>query len=289
MQFIVFILVYPLLWLISILPFRILYLFSDLIYILVYHVIGYRKKTVRENLLIAFPEKSTKERSEIEKKFYHHLCDLFLEMIKTLTISKEEMDKHFVLANLEVLQEMERNGKSIALLTSHYASYEWSVSINNKLNIKGYAIYKKIANVYFDKLVRDIRQKFGANLIHTKETIPTIESNYLNGVQSIYGFASDQSPKASRAINWGTFFGLETPLQTGAEMLAKKFDMNMMFMRIRKVKRGYYDCQFEVISTDCKNVPDFELTELFIRKTEEQIKEAPEYYLWTHKRWKHRR
>jgi Kdo2-lipid IVA lauroyltransferase/acyltransferase len=289
MQFIVFILVYPLLWLISILPFRILYLFSDLIYILVYHVIGYRKKTVRENLLIAFPEKSAKERSEIEKKFYHHLCDLFLEMIKTLTISREEMDKHFVLANLEVLQEMERNGKSIALLTSHYASYEWSVSINNKLNIKGYAIYKKIANVYFDKLVRDIRQKFGANLIHTKETIPTIESNYLNGVQSIYGFASDQSPKASRAINWGTFFGLETPLQTGAEMLAKKFDMNMMFMRIRKVKRGYYDCQFEVISTDCKNVPDFELTELFIRKTEEQIKEAPEYYLWTHKRWKHRR
>lgn len=256
---------------------------------MVYHVIGYRKKTVRENLLIAFPEKSAKERSEIEKKFYHHLCDLFLEMIKTLTISKEEMDKHFVLANLEVLQEMERNGKSIALLTSHYASYEWSVSINNKLNIKGYAIYKKIANVYFDKLVRDIRQKFGANLIHTKETIPTIESNYLNGVQSIYGFASDQSPKASRAINWGTFFGLETPLQTGAEMLAKKFDMNMMFMRIRKVKRGYYDCQFEVISTDCKNVPDFELTELFIRKTEEQIKEAPEYYLWTHKRWKHRR
>lgn len=256
---------------------------------MVYHVVGYRKKTVRENLLIAFPEKSAKERSEIEKKFYHHLCDLFLEMIKTLTISKEEMDKHFVLANLEVLQEMERNGKSIALLTSHYASYEWSVSINNKLNIKGYAIYKKIANVYFDKLVRDIRQKFGANLIHTKETIPTIEYNYLNGIQSIYGFASDQSPKASRAINWGTFFGLETPLQTGAEMLAKKFDMNMMFMRIRKIKRGYYVCQFEVISTDCKKVPDFELTELFIRKTEEQIKEAPEYYLWTHKRWKHRR
>ena len=289
MQFIVFILVYPFLWLISILPFRILYLFSDLIYVLVYHVIGYRKKTVRENLLIAFPEKSDKERTEIEKKFYHHLCDLFLEMIKTLTISKEEMDKHFVLPNLDVLKEMERDGKSIALLTSHYASYEWSVSVNNKLSVKGYAIYKKIANVYFDKLVRDIRQKFGANLINTKETISTIESNYLRGVQSIYGFASDQSPKASRAINWGTFFGLETPFQTGAEMLAKKFDMNMMYMRIQKVKRGYYECRFEVLSYNPKSVPNFELTDLFIQKVEEQIREAPEYYLWTHKRWKHRR
>ena len=289
MQFIVFILVYPFLWLISILPFRILYLFSDLIYVLIYHVIGYRKKTVRENLLIAFPEKSDKERTEIEKKFYHHLCDLFLEMIKTLTISKEEMDKHFVLPNLDVLKEMERDGKSIALLTSHYASYEWSVSVNNKLSVKGYAIYKKIANVHFDKLVRDIRQKFGANLINTKETISTIESNYLRGVQSIYGFASDQSPKASRAINWGTFFGLETPLQTGAEMLAKKFDMNMMYMRIQKVKRGYYECRFEVLSYNPKSVPNFELTDLFIQKVEEQIREAPEYYLWTHKRWKHRR
>jgi len=289
MQFLVFILAYPFLWLISILPFRVLYLFSDFIYLLIYHVIGYRKKTVRENLLIAFPEKSALERTAIEKKFYHHLCDLFLEMIKTLTISKVEMDEHFVLPNLDVLKEMERDGKSIALLTSHYASYEWSVSINNKLSVKGYAIYKKIANVYFDKLVRDIRQKFGANLINTKETIPTIESNYLRGIQSIYGFASDQSPKASRAINWGTFFGIETPLQTGAEMLAKKFDMNVMYMRIQKVKRGYYECRFEVLSYNPKSVPDFELTLLFIQKVEEQIKEAPEYYLWTHKRWKHRR
>lgn len=289
MQFLVFILVYPFLWLISILPFRILYFLSDCIYILVYYIIGYRKKTVRENLLIAFPEKSIAERTEIEKKFYHHLCDLFLEMIKTLTISKEVMDKHFVLSNLEVLQEMEQNGKSIALLTSHYASYEWSVSINNKLNVKGYAIYKKIANKYFDKLVRQIRQKFGANLIHTKETIPTIEFNYINGVQSIYGFASDQSPKSSRAINWGTFFGMDTPLQTGAEFLSKKFDMNMIYMRIKKVSRGYYECQFEVLSYNPKNIPDFEITNLFIQKVEEQIIEAPEYYLWTHKRWKHRR
>jgi len=289
MQFIVFILVYPLLWLISILPFHILYLFSDFIYLLVYHVIGYRKKTVRENLLIAFPEKSAKERTEIEKKFYHHLCDLFLEIIKTLTISKKEMDEHFVILNLEVLQEMERDGKSIAIMTSHYASYEWSVSINNKLSVKGYAIYKKITNSYFDKLVRDIRQKFGANLITTKETIPTIEANYLAGIQSVYGFASDQSPKASRATNWGTFFGIETPFQTGAEMLAKKFDMNMIYMRIEKVKRGYYECQFEVLSYDPKRVLDFELTDLFFQKVEEQIKEKPEYYFWTHKRWKHRR
>lgn len=289
MQLVVFILIYPILWLISILPYRLFYLFSDFICFFVYRVIGYRKGTVRENLLLAFPEKSAEERLAIERKFYHHLCDLFLEIIKTLSISAEEMNKRFTISNLEVLQEMESKGKSIALMTGHYASYEWSVSVNKKLSVKGYAIYKKIANKYFDKLVRDIREKFGATLITTKETIPTIEANYIAGVQSIYGFASDQSPKASRAINWGPFFGIETPLQTGAEMLSKKFDMNVIFMRIRKVKRGYYDCSFEVMTYDAKSIPDFELTHQFMRKVEEQILAAPEYYLWTHKRWKHRK
>ncbi len=289
MQLVVFILVYPILWLISILPYRLFYLFSDFICFFVYRVIGYRKGTVRENLLIAFPEKTAEERLAIERKFYQHMCDLFLEIIKTLTITEEEMNKRFTISNLEVLQEMESKGKSIALMTGHYASYEWSVSVNKKLSVKGYAIYKKIANKYFDKLVRDIREKFGATLITTKDTIPTIETNYNAEIQSLYGFASDQSPKASRAINWGPFFGIETPLQTGAEMLAKKFDMNVMFMRIRKVKRGYYDCSFEAMTYDAKSIPDFELTNQFMRKVEEQILVAPEYYLWTHKRWKHRK
>lgn len=289
MQFVLYVVLYPLLWMISILPFPLFYAFSDLVCFFTYRVFGYRIKTVRRNLEIALPHLSVAERKSVEKKFYSHMCDLFLEMIKTMTISKAEMDKRFVISNLSLMKEIEQNGKSIALMTSHYASYEWSISINDKLSYDSFAIYKKISNPYFDKLIRRIRSKFGATLINTKETIPTIESNFATGVKSVYGFASDQSPRASRAIHWDTFFGIETPVQTGAEILAKKYDMVMMFMHIKKVKRGYYECRFELMSDDPKSVPDFELTSLFMRKVEAQILEAPEFYLWTHKRWKHKK
>lgn len=286
MQFIAFILIYPLLWMISVLPFRLLYLLSDFFFLIVYYIIGYRKKTVRKNLSIALPYLSSKERLLIEKKFYHHLCDLFLEMIKTLTISEKEMNKRFTCSNLDALKELESKGKSIALMTAHYASYEWSISMNKKLGFEGYAIYKRINNRYFDRLVRNIRSKFGATLITTKETIPTIEENFKKGHLGIYGFASDQSPKLSKAVHWGDFFGMTTPLQTGAEMLSKRYDMTMLFMRIRKIKRGYYEARFEILSDNPGAVPDYELTDLFMKKVENLILEAPEYYLWTHKRFK---
>lgn len=289
MQFIAYILVYPLLWIISILPFRLLYIFSDFVYLIVYYIIGYRKKTVRQNLTIALPLTSEKQCLIIEKKFYHHMCDLFLEMIKTLTISEKTMDKHFVVTNISLMQELERKGKSIILMTSHYASYEWSVSINNKLNFKAYLVYKKIANQYFDKLARKIRSKFGANLLTTQETIEKMQKNHLQNISSIYGFASDQSPKTAKIRNWGTFFGVETPLQSGAEVLAKEFDMAMIYMYIRKVKRGYYEATFEMITDEPRSFPDYEISQLYMNMTEKQILEAPEYYLWTHKRFKHRK
>jgi len=180
MQFLIYLLVYPILWLISILPFPLLYAFSDVVYILIYHIIGYRKKTVRENLALALPHLSKEERLVIEKKSFHHLCDMFLEMIKTMSISEEEMDKRFQFTNLEVFLSLEKKEKSIALLCAHYASYEWVISMNKKITFEGYAIYKKIANPYFDKLVKDIRSKFNAHLITTKETAKTkIKKYYL--------------------------------------------------------------------------------------------------------------
>ena len=160
------------------------------------------------------------------------------------------------------------------------------ISMNKHFSHQGIAIYKRLANPYFDKLVRDLRSKFGATLITTKETIPTIEENYKKNHLAIYGFASDQSPKSSRAFHWGTFFGIETPLQTGAEMLAKKYDMTMLYLKIKKVKRGYYEASFEELTDNPQEFPDFEITDLFIKKIEAQILEAPEYYLWSHKRFK---
>lgn len=288
MQLLVYILLYPILWLISILPFRLLYLVSDGVYVFVYHVIGYRKKIVRENIALALPHLSSAERMVIEKKFYHHLCDIFLEMIKTMSISQKEIEQRFVLTNLDFYKEMESKQKSIALLCAHYASYEWAVSMNRHATFEGYGIYKKLANPYFNKLVKDIRNKFKATLITTSETIPTIQKNAETGHLGTYGFASDQSPQLSKTFHRHSFMGIEVPVHTGPEMLAKRFNMNVLFMKTKKVKRGYYEATFELLSLDPKSVPDYEITDEFLKRVEQQIYEAPEYYLWTHKRWKHR-
>jgi KDO2-lipid IV(A) lauroyltransferase len=289
MRFIIYLIVYPILWSISMLPFPLLYLFSDFTYLIIYYIIGYRKKTVRENLALALPHLSAQERLVIEKKSFRHFCDMFLEMIKTMTISKKEMDKRFVFTNLDVYLKLEEKQKSIALMLAHYASYEWSISINEKIKFESYAIYKRLNNPYFDKLVRNIRSKFKANLITTKETIPLIIENNQNKKLGLYGFASDQSPTINSAFHWNTFMGTNVPVHTGAEMLAKRYDMNMIFLKVEKVKRGHYKASFEVLSENTKEISNYEITDHYLKLVEQQILEAPEYYLWTHKRWKHRR
>ena len=289
MQLIVYLLLYPVIFLISILPFKLLYLFSDFVCFLVYRVIGYRRKVVRENIAMALPYLSLEERIKIEKKFYSHMCDMFLEMIKTMTISREEIEKRYKFTNLDVYLDLEKKGKSIALLCAHYGSYEWVISMNYYITFKGYGIYKKIANKYFDKLVHDIRSKFKATLITTKDTITVAEKNHRDGILGVWGFASDQSPKSSTKAHWYTFMGIETPIHVGAELLAKRLDMNVFFLRTKKIKRGYYEGTIEIMTEDAKSVPNYEISEAFIRKVEEQIHEAPEFYLWTHKRWKHKK
>lgn len=289
MQLLVFIIAYPFLWIVSILPFPIFYFLSDCVYLLIYHVIGYRKKVVRANLALALPHLTAKERLQIEKKSYHHLCDMFLEMVKTMTISSAEMNKRFVVTNLEVMTDLEKKGKSIMLIASHYASWEWLLSFNQKVSIKGIGVYKKLANKHFDKLVRDIRSKYNTELVPTNQTIPLIANNQRNNIQCIYGLASDQSPKADRIFHWQSFMGVEVPVHTGPEMLAKKYDMNVVFAKVKKIKRGYYELTIVPLSENAKSVPDFEITEAYIKEVEKQIAEAPEYYFWTHKRWKHRR
>ena len=290
MQLLLYIIIYPIIWFISILPFPILYFLSDCIFFLVYRVIKYRKRVVRANIALALPHLSEKERNVIEKKFYSHLCDMFLEMVKTLSISKKEIEKRYVFTNMEVYHELEKKEKSIALLCAHYASYEWAVSMNYHINFLGFGVYKKLANPYFDKLVRKIRSKFKSELIDSKSTIPTMASNYRSKTFSVYGLVSDQSPKLSATHHWQKFMGVEVPVHTGGEMLAKKYDMNVIFLKTKKVKRGYYEASFEILSVgNTKDIPNYEITDNFLKLVEQQIYDAPEYYLWTHKRWKHKR
>lgn len=287
MQFLVYLLSYPLLILISFLPFRLLYVLSDIVFVFVYYVFGYRKKVVQANLLLAFPDYTDRRRKEIEIKFYKHMCDMFLEMMKTMSISQQEMEERFVFKNLDVYLDLEKKGKSIAMMMAHYASYEWAILMNTKISFGAFAIYKRLSNPYFDKLIRKIRSNFKTRLIHTRESVGVIERNEIQKNKGLYGFISDQSPRSRGKRHLGLFMGIEVPVFTGAEMLAKRFDMNVIYLKVTKVKRGFYEAEIEILAEDVKNVADYQITDLFLKKVESQIIEAPEYYLWTHKRWKH--
>ncbi|MGG5486542.1 MULTISPECIES: lysophospholipid acyltransferase family protein [Flavobacteriaceae] len=288
MQFLVYILVYPFLWLISILPFRLLYAFSDFVYLFVFRIFGYRKKTVKENLRLVFPDKSKEEINRITKVFYHHLCDMIVESIKSMTISEAEMKKRFTFTNIDVIKAIEEQNKSIILMCAHYGSWEWIFILQTYVKYRGNAVYKRLANKYFDRLVKRIRAKYNSYLITTKETVPTLIDLKRKGILTINGFVSDQSPKPSKAFHWNEFMGLKVPVYTGAEMLAKKLDMAVVFFKVKKLKRGYYETTFETITLNPKEYKDYEITDIFLKLVEQQIYEAPEYYLWTHKRWKHR-
>jgi KDO2-lipid IV(A) lauroyltransferase len=265
------------------------YWFSDFIYFIVYYCIGYRKKIVRNNISIALPHLSEEKRMMIEKKFYRHMCDMFLEMIKTISITTVEMKRRFKITNIELLQEYEKKNKSIILLASHYASWEWLLSINESTSFKCYGVYKKIKNKYFDSKIRAIRSKFKSELVTTENTIALVNENESNGIVSLYGLASDQSPKIHKTYHWQKFMGIEVPVHTGAEMLAKRYDLEVVFVKVKKVKRGFYEATFVPISDSPQSIPDYQITDTYLKEVEQQILEAPEFYFWTHKRWKHRK
>ncbi len=287
MQLLVFILVYPLLWLISILPYRLFYGFSDFVFFWVYHVVGYRKKVVQHNLELVFPDKTPSEIKDIQKKFYHHMCDMFLEMVKTMSLSKEAVKRRYTVKNIEVLQEIEKDN-SILVVCSHYANWEWNVSMNNYVESKGYAVYQKVSNSYFDRWIKKVRARWNTTLITKEETAKTVLLNYKNNVKGIFGMVSDQSPQRSRAHYWTEFMGVKVPVINGAETLARKMDLAVVFLKVSKIKRGYYSAEFIPITTGGRSTEKNEITDTFLRLAEQQIREKPEYYLWTHRRWKHK-
>ena len=289
MNLLVYIILYPLIWIISKSSFRLIYLFSDFLYLILYHVISYRKKLVRKNLALALPEKTFLERKIIEKKYYKHLSDLFLESFKSLNISEVDIKKRYSFKNIELLDELYKKKKNIILMGGHYASWEWFFIIDRLTDYRINAIYKKLSNKYFDSLIKKIRSKYNGNLISTKNTFKEILKNTKLKGLNIYGFASDQSPKKNKATYWNNFLNNFVPFHTGAEIIAKKYDMAVVYMNVEKVKRGYYLASFELITDKPKKYKDFKITEDFIKLLENQVFKAPEYYTWTHNRFKHRK
>jgi KDO2-lipid IV(A) lauroyltransferase len=282
-------LILPFIYLIAILPFPLLYFFSDGVYFLLYRVLGYRRKVVRENLVKSFPGKQEKEIREIEGRFYCYFCDLFLETFKTLTISKKNMVKHceFVPETLAIFSQLAEENQSFMVAMGHFGNWEWggntfSICCKHQL----YVIYHPLSNKYFDGLTYRMRTRFGTRLIPMKDTLREMLKN--RNDLTATAFISDQAPLPDRAY-WMQFMNQDTPVFLGIEKFALKIRYPIVYITIRRVKRGYYKVFAERIELSSELQKTGTITEIHTRKLETDIRSQPENWLWTHRRWKHKR
>ncbi|WP_088323372.1 lysophospholipid acyltransferase family protein [Polaribacter tangerinus] len=288
MQFLIFAISYPFIWLLSKLPMRVLYLKSDIFYLLIFYVFGYRKKVVLENLQLAFPEKSIEELYNIRKKFFKHLMDLMMESVKAFSISENEILKRYRYKNPELVNNFAKQGKSIALVGAHQANWEWSTSLGKVIDIDCFGAYTKLNNKYFEKKVRSSREKFGVKGFKTSDMIKGMQKNFSENIQGLYILLSDQSPQPHKTYYWRNFFNVKVPVHTGAEMLSKRFDLVVINYVSKKVKRGYYETTFQLITDTPKSFDNYQITDKYTSLTEKNILAQPAFYLWSHKRFKHR-
>ena len=288
MHFLTFVLVYPFVWILSKLPLRFLYVIADVIYLNIFYIFKYRKKTVFNNLDLVFTEKSTVEKKKIAKGFYKHFADLFMETVKSISISEKEILKRYQYKNPELVTDLLAKGKSIAFVSAHQANWEWSVNSPLVLNADVKGAYTSLGNPYFDKVVKKSREKFGFTCYPSAKTAKAILNDFKAKKQSIYLLISDQSPQLNNSLYWSEFLGIKVPIHVGAETLAKKFDLAVVYFATEKVKRGYYNTTFSTITEQPKNCETYQITEKYLALTEQLIRKQPECYLWSHKRFKHR-
>ncbi len=240
------------------------------------------------NLSNSFPEKSSKEIEEIMKLFYHHLCDVVMESLKSFTISHHQIMKRMVLENPELLNSYYDKGKSLILVGGHYNNWEWiAVAIDQQIKHQSLAIYKTLASKFFDQKMRSTRSRFGLMMISTKK-VKEIFEEYKNQLTATI-FANDQSPGRSENNYWMKFLNQDSAILFGAEKYAKEYDFPVLFGTINKVKRGYYRFHFTVVENDPVNAPYGSITEKTTQLLEQEIIKAPQFWLWTHRRWKHKR
>jgi KDO2-lipid IV(A) lauroyltransferase len=283
-------LIYGLMVFPALLPLRVLYLFSDLLYPLVYHVVGYRKKVVRRNLVNSFPEKTKEEIRSIEKKFYRHFCDFMMESIKQAHISKEEIMMRTELKNPEFLDKWRENGRSIIMMTGHYANWEWFATLNYRIApLRLAGIYRQLKNAEMERFFLNIRKSYGAIPIEKEKTLRELIKLRKEKVQIMVAFVSDQTPSVQNIHYWSNFLNQETAMFSGAERIAKMVDYDVVYMDVERVSRGKYVAELKLITENPKDTAEFEITEKYTRLMEETIVREPQYWLWTHKRWKHKR
>ncbi len=281
-------LTYATLWLLSLLPLRALYVLSDLIYLLVYHVAGYRKRLVRRHLADSFPEKSEAERRRIERAFYRWFCDYLVETVKLLTISHSQIRRRMVFKGTEIIDEIVESGQSCAIYLGHYCNWEWITSMPLWVSPKAQCgqIYHALENADFDRIFLTLRQRMGAVCIPMAETLRRLAAYRQQKQPVVIGYISDQVPFWNNIHHWLTFLHHDTPVLTGTERLARTAGHAVLYIDITRPRRGYYEAEIKLIARDPRQTKDYELTDAYFRMLEASIRRAPQYWLWTHNRWK---
>lgn len=275
----------------SLLPLRIHYIISDFLFWLLYKVIGYRRRVVWKNLSASFPEKSEAELKEIERGFYHFLCDYFVETVKMMTISKKEIKRRIVYKGIKDLDEVIESGQSIAVYLGHYCNWEWVTSMPLWVTPKVQCgqIYHPLENKYFDKLLLRSRERLSSLCISMQDTLREVVRYKREGQPIMIGYISDQAPNWVNIHHWVDFLNQDTPVFTGTERIVKKMNHAVFYVDMRRIKRGYYEAEFKLMTRDPKELEDFKLTDMYFDMLEKSIRRAPEFWLWSHNRWKRTR
>lgn len=277
--------VYGIFYLISLLPWRIMYIISDCIAFLLYHVIGYRKKVVMDNLQTAFPEMTERERLGIAKKFYLQFTDNFIEVIKFLSISEKELNRRFV-CDYSVINDLYSSGKNIQLLLGHFFNWEFAnLAYANNVVYPFVVVYQPIENTIFNKIFYRMRQRFGTHLVAAtafrKEFLPLSKQRFC------LVLVGDQNPGKPDNAYWTPFFGKMAPFVKGPEKGAKLYNTAVVMCNFYTVKRGYYKSEIRLLTTDARSLPDGAITRKMISFVEDSLRRHPANYLWSHRRWKH--
>jgi Kdo2-lipid IVA lauroyltransferase/acyltransferase len=270
-------------------PFFMLYGVSDILFLLIYYIIGYRKKVVFANLRNSFPEKSEKEIRKIALKYYHNLCDIVIEVCKAKTISEKKMLSRMEFRNVALIDKLYDEGRSVLLVCGHTGNWEWlGMAVKSILRHKGFAVVKPLSSDFWEKYMSKQRVRFAKEgLIPFKQTFRVLVKNKEYCTLTI--IAGDQTPTKSEIEYWTTFLNQDTPVFIGTEKIAKALNMAVVFCNIQRIKRGYYSYEFSLLTDDPKNTTENEITEMHVRALEKIILEHPDNWLWSHRRWKHKR
>lgn len=278
-------------YILSLLPIRIHYIFSDILYLILYKMVGYRKKVVRNNLVTSFPEKTEKELRQIEKGFYHWFCDYIAETVKMFSMSEKEITRRMRFEGIEQVNDDMKHHRSVTLYLGHYCNWEWICSLALHTFPEGIAaqLYHPLESKLFDRLFLYARGRFKAHSIKMDDAFKTLATWQKENKVTVTGFISDQVPGYGSMHYWPWFLNHDTPVFTGAERIARILNTSVYYIDIERPRRGFYVAKFVNICKETNELPKFGITEQYFRMLENSIRRAPEFWLWSHNRWKRTR